>query len=409
MQLALNMRLPTGEFERARDAGLAICQRAREAGAIGALANPLVFAADAAYRLGDWDFTDAATSEALRVAMEAGQHNWWGHALLVRARLDAARGQEAESGQAARGAIALSESRNLASGLTFGHAVLGFLELGLERVDEAIAELETVERLAAEHGLEEPILIPWTPDLIEAYVRAGRAEDAGRVLATLERQAGSTGTAMANAAAARCRGMLAGDFDAAFTEALALDDRRPMPFERARTLLAFGRRLHRARRRRGARPPPRGAGRVRAARRNAVGRPGAERAAGGGGAPSLRARRVTDPPGAARCGGRRPRRLQPGDRRRAVPGAKDGRVPPGPNLPQARRPIARPARCHAPTGSRATDEPRTLRAPRAALTSLGRLFDPRTQRRVASRWPQPQVKRSWTAVRHAVPEKDKGD
>ena len=31
--------------------------------------------------------------------------------------------------------------------------------------------------------------------------------------------------------------------------ALALDDRRPMPFERARTLLAFGRRLHRARRR----------------------------------------------------------------------------------------------------------------------------------------------------------------
>jgi len=49
--------------------------------------------------------------------------------------------------------------------------------------------------------------------------------------------------------AARCRGMLDDDFDAAFAEALALDDRRPLPFERARTLLAFGRRLHRARRR----------------------------------------------------------------------------------------------------------------------------------------------------------------
>jgi len=35
----------------------------------------------------------------------------------------------------------------------------------------------------------------------------------------------------------------------ALAQALALDDQRPMPFERARTLLALGRRLHRARRR----------------------------------------------------------------------------------------------------------------------------------------------------------------
>jgi len=45
------------------------------------------------------------------------------------------------------------------------------------------------------------------------------------------------------------RGMVDDDFESAFTSALALDDQRPMPFERARTLLAFGRRLHRARRR----------------------------------------------------------------------------------------------------------------------------------------------------------------
>lgn len=58
------------------------------------------------------------------------------------------------------------------------------------------------------------------------------------MLATLERQAASTGTAVANAALARCRGTLADDFDAAFAEALDWDDRRPMPFERARTQLA---------------------------------------------------------------------------------------------------------------------------------------------------------------------------
>jgi DNA-binding CsgD family transcriptional regulator len=43
--------------------------------------------------------------------------------------------------------------------------------------------------------------------------------------------------------------MVADDFEAAFADALALDDQRPVPFERARTLLAYGRRLHRARRR----------------------------------------------------------------------------------------------------------------------------------------------------------------
>jgi DNA-binding CsgD family transcriptional regulator len=69
------------------------------------------------------------------------------------------------------------------------------------------------------------------------------------VLATLARQAAATGSAVAGAAAARCRGLLDDDFDAAFGEALELHDRRPMPFERARTLLAYGRRLHRVRRR----------------------------------------------------------------------------------------------------------------------------------------------------------------
>jgi DNA-binding CsgD family transcriptional regulator len=69
------------------------------------------------------------------------------------------------------------------------------------------------------------------------------------VLAGLAALAESTGGAIAAAAAARCRGLVDDDFDAAFVEALAQDDRRPMPFERSRTLLAYGRRLHRAKRR----------------------------------------------------------------------------------------------------------------------------------------------------------------
>ncbi len=52
-----------------------------------------------------------------------------------------------------------------------------------------------------------------------------------------------------NALLARCRGLLDDDFGPHLAEALALDDQRPMPFERARTVLTLGRRLHRACRR----------------------------------------------------------------------------------------------------------------------------------------------------------------
>jgi len=62
------------------------------------------------------------------------------------------------------------------------------------------------------------------------------------VLARLERLADRTASPVAEAAAARCRGLVDDDFEPAFASALACDDRRPMPFERARTLLAFGRR-----------------------------------------------------------------------------------------------------------------------------------------------------------------------
>lgn len=40
---------------------------------------------------------------------------------------------------------------------------------------------------------------------------------------------------------ARCLGMLSDDYDAAFADALAWDDRRPMPFERALQMLRMTR------------------------------------------------------------------------------------------------------------------------------------------------------------------------
>jgi DNA-binding CsgD family transcriptional regulator len=248
-ELLLRAHIVTGNFEGALAESLALAERARDAGALGTLGGSLVVAADAAFRLGQWETTDAATIEAIRVSEDTGQSIWHGYALTIRARLTAARGLEDEARRAALAAIALAESADVRSGGKFAHAALGFLHLGAGRAGEAISELETVERLLAGSGLEEPMMVPWAPDLIEAYVRAGRTSDAGAMTTVLERQVAAAGTVTAGAMLARCHGMLDEEFDAAFAEALALDDQRPMPFERARTLLSLGRRLHRARRR----------------------------------------------------------------------------------------------------------------------------------------------------------------
>jgi DNA-binding CsgD family transcriptional regulator len=246
LHLLLRSRIPLGEFEQAEAKSLELCQRAREAGALGALGGALQVAADNAFRLGDWDAADALALEAIQVGGDVGQPAVVGWALIVRSRILAARDQPEESRAAAQRALQLARSSRIGAGLRFSHGALGFLELGLDQVDAAICELETVERVTQGSGLEEPVIVPWAQDLVEAYARQGRIGDARRVLARLERQAVCTVSPVAGAAAARCRGLLDDDFEPAFAGALALHGRRPMPFERARTLLAFGRRLHRS-------------------------------------------------------------------------------------------------------------------------------------------------------------------
>jgi DNA-binding CsgD family transcriptional regulator len=171
LHVLLRSRIMLGEFEQAQAESLELCQRARDAGALAALSGVLHVAADTTFRLGDWDAADTAALEAIQVAGEVGQPAVAGWMLTIRARILAARDRPEESRAAALTALQIAESERIGAGLPFVHAALGFLELGLDRVD------------------------------------------------------------------------------AAFAGALAFDDRRPMPFERARTLLAFGRRLHRARRR----------------------------------------------------------------------------------------------------------------------------------------------------------------
>ena len=69
------------------------------------------------------------------------------------------------------------------------HSALGLLELGLARAEPAIQTLERARDLADLHGITEPNIVHWQPDLVEAYARAGNPAAAHEVLAVLDQQA----------------------------------------------------------------------------------------------------------------------------------------------------------------------------------------------------------------------------
>ncbi|MFI5952523.1 LuxR C-terminal-related transcriptional regulator [Cryptosporangium sp. NPDC051539] len=249
LHLLLRTRLSLTDYELARTAARDWADRARDAAALTTLGGATLVLADAGFRLGDWRAADAAARETLEVAHDAGQPALIGYAHTIRARILAARGDDDASRDAVAAALTVARDQNITTGLIHAHAAAGFRELSADRPAGAADALVLVEREVTGSGSREPTLVPWAADLVEASVRLGRRDDARRVARTLRAAARVTRSAPALAASARCHGLLTDHFDGAFARALAYDRARPVPFERARTLLASGRRLHRARRR----------------------------------------------------------------------------------------------------------------------------------------------------------------
>ena len=248
------------EYETARRLLENLIDRARSASAPAELPFALACLADLDFRTGRWPAAYAGATESMRLAGDTRQTGVLAYSLLAAARIEAAQGRDHECrGHVAR-ALEAALAAGTASAALFSHSTLGLLELGLGEAKEAATELERAAGIAAELGVGEPTVAQWGADLVEAYTRAGRTDDAVRALETFTAQAERTGRAWAHAAAARCRGLLAEDnFDDAFATALEWHERTPTPFERARTELVLGERLRRAKRRSDARQWLRGA------------------------------------------------------------------------------------------------------------------------------------------------------
>jgi DNA-binding CsgD family transcriptional regulator len=153
-------------------------------------------------------------------------------------------------------ARAIALRLDLTSTLACAEQALGFLALGAGDPATAIVHLESARDHTRRFGSRDPSFLYTHADLAEAYVRAGRSDDAAALTDELAAGAAATGGAWAAAATARCRLLVDGDdrLDEHIAAALAAHARLTQPFELARTQLCAGEQLRRARRRADARP-----------------------------------------------------------------------------------------------------------------------------------------------------------
>jgi DNA-binding CsgD family transcriptional regulator len=190
---------------------------------------------------GRWTEARARLSESLRIANEIG---WLGpqvHAYArVLARLAAAQGAEDEARRQEEAAAPYAGTEW--AGFT-GAGALALLALGRREYAEAITHYEA-DVLPAIGPL---VLYHDVADAAEAYLSAGRLDDARPWLERFAAQAGEAGWPWAIARAAHLEAVAApaDEYEDRFDGALEWHDRARQPFLRARTELAYGERLRR--------------------------------------------------------------------------------------------------------------------------------------------------------------------
>ncbi|HET8653819.1 MAG TPA: AAA family ATPase [Gaiellaceae bacterium] len=227
----------------------------RRTGAFGSLGYTLHIYAQVDWYGGHLQRAYAHALEATQIVEELGTPQTLDDCLSRLAMFEAVLGRESDSRAHAQRALASAVELGDVKNEVRARSALGMLALVTGNADAAVTQLAPAVAALGAGGVRNPNQFRIHPDLVEAYVRLGRRNEAKRVAASLERQARMTGIAWTLGAAERCRGLVV-DADAAaeaaFREALRLHESAGI-FERARTELCFGERLRRQGRRRDAR------------------------------------------------------------------------------------------------------------------------------------------------------------
>ncbi len=232
----------------------------RAKAAVGTLPFLLFHVARDEATTNQWTRAEATYDEAIRLARETGQNTELAMCLAGLAWLQARQGREEPCRALVAEAMPLCRARDLHLGRIWSLFALGELDLALGNARAALAHLDELDALLGTLGLSDPDLSP-APERADALARLGRHDDACRTAEHYRSIAATKGQPWAMARAERTLGVLGpvDDLDARFEAALGLHARTLDGFETARTRLAYGARLRRARRRTDARPQLRAA------------------------------------------------------------------------------------------------------------------------------------------------------
>jgi len=225
-------------------------QVARSRSAVGVLPSLLAYDAFERAASDRWVEAQAVFHEAILLARESGQRSELGLSLARLAGVEAHQGKEEQCRAHAGEALELSRTLGLGPCEIWALSALGDLELGLGRPEAALVSFKEQQNELRRLAINDVDLFP-APELVEAYLRIGRADEAAEAAVEYERRAAVKGQPWVLARSARIRGLLVADelFDTAFTEAIALHAATTDAFQTARTHLAYGSRLRRARQR----------------------------------------------------------------------------------------------------------------------------------------------------------------
>jgi DNA-binding CsgD family transcriptional regulator/tetratricopeptide (TPR) repeat protein len=247
------------DLDRAQAVFETLHAQAIELGDEGSLAYILNQGAQIACVRGDVQAAIRYADEGHALTEQTGQATVGAYMLALRALADAIAGDVDAGREHAERALAIAARTNGRPAEHFARAALGLLEQSVGRPAEVARALGPLVGFLRAEEIAEPGTARVVPDQVEALIALGDLAAAEELLGWFEGNARRLDRRSALAAAARCRGLLAGargDVDGAVAElqgALELHKGVPIPLEQSRTQLAYGSALRRARRKAAAR------------------------------------------------------------------------------------------------------------------------------------------------------------
>jgi DNA-binding CsgD family transcriptional regulator len=223
-----------------------LAKRCREGGDEGSLAVILFMLAQVECSAGNWSVAGAYADESCEITAWTGHLPYRAVALSTKALIEGRLGRVESARATAAEGLQLAQRSGLVQASVFNLAALGFLELSLDNPKETNEILWPLAEGVLATGVDEPGVLRFMPDEIEALIAIGDVDTARSLLEPFAAQAERLNRSWALATSDRGWGLLHASIGQ-LPEALVAFDRAvehhsmiDEPFELGRTLLAQG-------------------------------------------------------------------------------------------------------------------------------------------------------------------------